>query len=66
LDPSSLFSKLGGGVGREQWESVVARLGSVVQEEEERAEMCGPHVSDRKERRRRGPKARTKEGSIIG
>jgi hypothetical protein len=44
----------------------VARLGSVVQEEEERAEMCAPHVSDRKERRRRGPKARTKEGSIIG
>jgi hypothetical protein len=34
-------------------------------EEEERANIWGPHISDREERRRCGPKAQTQEGNIF-
>jgi hypothetical protein len=44
---------------------VVAWLNSVAWEEEERVDMWGSHVSDRDERRRCCPKARTHEGNIF-
>jgi hypothetical protein len=44
---------------------IAARLDSVVWEGEERADMWGPHVSDRGERRRRGPEAQIKRESAL-
>jgi hypothetical protein len=44
---------------------VVAWLNSIAWEEEERVDMWGSHGSDRDERRRCCPKARTHEGNIF-
>jgi hypothetical protein len=41
-----------------------ARPDSAAREEEERANMWGPYVSDREERRRCCPKAQTHEGNV--
>jgi hypothetical protein len=44
---------------------MVAQPDSVAREEEERANMWGPHVGDRGERRRCGSKVQTHEGNIF-
>jgi hypothetical protein len=51
--------------GRTRRKLVAAWPDSMVWEEEERADMWGPHVSDRGERRRCSPKAQTHEGNVF-
>jgi hypothetical protein len=55
----------GSGDGRRRWKSMVVRPDLAAREEEERANMWGPHVSERDERRWWCPKAQTHEGNVF-